>query len=228
MAPAFWGALLMATAVVMRPNLVLGAAVLLAGVGLAALWRLRIARLCALCVGFTPVLFPLWHNWRFGGVVVLFSDILTNANIYMVPPVTYWHALGELARLDVAGENIAKIVRQLALWLSGPSELAIMIPVHLATIAILFRVMCARRFEPMLRLTAAAALALAPPAFVYLIAVRYHLALWLLTTLVTAAWLKTEGLALIDARWPELRPRLAQAGAIAGIGRAIARARVWT
>ena len=79
----------MACAVVLRPNLVLGAAVLLAGVGLAALWRLQAARLAALCVGFLPVLFPLWHNWHFGGVIVLFSDILTNANIYMVPPVTY-------------------------------------------------------------------------------------------------------------------------------------------
>ena len=221
--PAFFGALLMAAAVVLRPNLVLGVALLLGGVGLAALWRLQVARLAALCLGFVPVLFPLWHNWYFGGVIVLFSDILTNANIYMVPPVTYVNALGELARLDLAGENLGKIARQLTLFLSGPSELAVMVPLHMAAIAILIRVALARRFEPMLRLTALAALALIPPAFVYLIVVRYHLALWLLTAIVGAAWLKYEGLALIDRRWPALRERVARNAAIARLGHAIAR-----
>jgi len=220
-APAFWGALVMALAVVFRPNLVLGAGVLLAGVALAALWQRQIARLAALCVGFTPVFFPLWHNWRFGGVIVPFSDILTNANIYMVPPVTYWNALGEFARLQLTGDSVTQIARQLSLWLSGPSELALMIPVHIAAIAVLIRVTCARCFEPMLRLTALATLALMPPAFVYVISVRYHLALWLLTALVTAAWIKLEGLALVDARWPDLRVRLARAPALARIGRGI-------
>jgi hypothetical protein len=221
--PAFTGALLMAAAVVLRPNLVLGAAVLLAGVGLTALWRGQIARLAALCLGFVPVLFPLWHNWYFGGRIVLFSDILTNANIYMVPPVTYLNALGELARLDLTGENLGRIARQLALFLSGPSELALMVPLHIAAIGVLIRVALAQRFEPMLRLTALATLALIPPAFVYLITVRYHLAMWLLMAIVCTAWLQREGLALIDRRWPALRQRLAQNPAIAWIGRTLAR-----
>ena len=220
-APAFFGALLMAAAIVLRPNLVLGAAVLLAGVGVAALWRGQIARLAALCLGFVPVLFPLWHNWYFGGRIVLFSDILTNANIYMVPPVTYLNALGELARLDIAGENLGKIATQLLLFLSGPSGLAVLVPLHIAAIAILIRVVCMRRAEPMLRLTALAALALIPPAFVYLIVVRYHLALWLLTAIVSAAWLQLEGLALIDRRWPNLRQRVARNAVVAWIARAL-------
>jgi hypothetical protein len=221
-APAFGGAMMLAFAVVLRPNLVLGAGVLLAGVGLAALWQGRAARLAALCAGFTPVFFPLWHNWHFGGVVVLFSDILTNANIYVVPPSTYPNALGELLRLDLAGENIAKIARQFALWLSGPSELWIMIPLHAAAIALLFRVALGTRYEPMLRLTALATIALTPPAFVYMIALRYHLALWLLTAIVSAAWIKDEGLALADRRWPRLRQRLANNAATARIARGIA------
>lgn len=222
-APAFFGALLIACAVVVRPNLVLGAAVLLTGVGLAALWHRHLARLAAMCIGFVPVLFPLWHNWHFGGVIVLFSDILTNANIYVVPPVTYLNALGEIARLDLAGENLGKIARQLALFLSGPSGLPAMVPVHIAATAILIRVALARRFEPMLRLVALAALALIPPAFVYLIATRYHLALWVLTALVATAWLKLEGLAWFDARFPAARERLAQTAIVAWLGRRLAR-----
>jgi hypothetical protein len=221
--PAFFGALLMACAIVLRPNLVLGAAVMLAGVAIAALWQRKIARLAALCIGFLPVFFPLWHNWHFGHVAVLFSDILTNDNIYKVPPVTYLNALGEIARLDLAGDNLVRIARQLLQFLSGPSGLIVMVPVHIAALAILIRVVCARRFEPMLRLTALGALALIPPAFVYVITTRYHLALWLLTALVAAAWLQREGLALFDARWPTARARLAQTSAVAWLGRALTR-----
>ena len=221
-APAFWGAMLIAFAVVLRPNLVLGAAVLLGGLGIAALWLRQFPRLIALCLGFTPVFFPLWHNWYFGGRFVLFSDILTNANIYMVPPVTYMNALSELLHFNVAGENIVKIVRQLALWLSGPSELWVMIPLHVAAIAVLFRVTLSARFEPMLRLTAISTLALAPPAFVYFIALRYHLLLWLLTAIVSSAWLKYEGLALIDRRWLHVRERFGRSPAVARAERAIA------
>jgi hypothetical protein len=221
-APAFCGAMMLAFAVVLRPNLVLGAGVLLAGVGLAALRQGRVASLVALCAGFTPVFFPLWHNWHFGGVVVLFSDILTNANIYVVPPVTYLNALDELLRFNVTGDNIAKIARQLAVWLSGPSELWVMIPLHAAAVALLLRVTLSARFEPMLRLTAISTLALTPPAFVYMIALRYHLVLWLLTAIVSAAWLKYEGLTLIDRRWPHWRERLGRSPAVARAGRAIA------
>jgi hypothetical protein len=214
---------MMAITVVIRPNLVLGAAVLLGGTGLAALFTAQWQRVVALCIGFLPVLFPLWHNWYFGNVIVLFSDILTNANIYMVPPLTYWNVLGEIARLDLTGANVALIVKQLTLWLSGPSELLVMIPLHVAAIVILFRVALSANFEPMLRLTALATLALAPPAFVYLISVRYHLALWLLAAIVVAAWIKTEGLVLIDRWRPDLRNNLAQSRVVTALGRILTR-----
>jgi hypothetical protein len=221
-APAFWGAMMVAFAVVLRPNLVLGAAALLGGLGLAALWLRQFPRLAALCIGFTPVFFPLWHNWHFGGVIVLFSDILTAASIYRVPPVTYVNALSEIARLNLTGDNVGKIATQMALWLSGPSELRVMIPLHVAALAILFRVTFSARFEPVLRLTALATIALAPSAFVYLISVRYHLVLWLLAAIVSVAWMKYEGLGLIDRRWPHLRERFGRSGAIARAGRTIA------
>ena len=74
----------------------------------------------------------------------------------------------------------------------------------------------------MLRLTALAALALTPPAFVYVIATRYHLVLWLLAAIVSAAWLKEEGLPLIDRRWPHWRDAVGRMRIATHASRAIA------
>jgi len=209
-APAFWGALTMALAVIVRPNLAPGSAMLLGGIGLAALSQGQVKRLAALCLGFSAIFFTLWHNWHFGGKLIPLSDNVQAQNIYMVPPSVYWHLIGDLARLNFTSENLARVRDQFAVWLSGPSELRILIPVHVAGLALLVRIALASRFEPMLRLTALAALALTSLAFVYLPALRYHLVIWLLTALVTAAWLRAEGLAWIDRVWPGWRTRVAQ------------------
>jgi hypothetical protein len=221
--PAFWGGLMMALAVVVRPNLVPGAAVLLAGAGLAALWHTRFARLAALCAGFAPVLFMPWHNWHFGGRLVPIGDNATAQNIWIVPPSVWWSALREIARLDFAGENLARAASQAALFLSGPSELRLLIPLHLAAFALAIRVACARRFEPMLRLAALAALALSTLGYVYLVSVRYHLVMWMLLTLVVVAWFQIEGLALIVRYRPGWRDRMARSPSVLGAGRALAR-----
>ena len=220
-APAFWGALLMALAVVLRPNLVLGAGVLVGGVALAALWQRHIARLAALCVGFVPVFFPLWHNWYFGGVIVPVGENLTVSNIYMMPPSAYLDGLAELLRLDFAGEHLVRAARQVMDLLAGPSGSWALAPVHLAATIILLRVVCAAHFEPMLRLTALAAIALSPIGLIYAVAVRYNLVMWFLTALVAVAWVKVEGLALIDARWPTLGERFTQSAAFARAERAL-------
>ena len=67
------------------------------------------------------------------------------------------------------------------------------IPLHVAAYLILLRVIFGGRFEPMLRLTALAALALTPVGLIYLVAVRYNLVMWLLMALVVTAWIKLEG-----------------------------------
>src|SRR5204863_3022916 len=68
-AQLFWAALLMALAVILRPNLAPAAGVMLGGTGLMLLAQLKIARLAALCLGFLPILLPLWHNWYFGRAI---------------------------------------------------------------------------------------------------------------------------------------------------------------
>lgn len=220
-APAFFGALLMAIAVVIRPNLAPGVGVILGGVGLAALWLRQVQRLIALCIGFVPVFFPLWHNWYFGGVLVPFTTTMTDPLNYVMPTAAYWSALGELFRLDFAGEYLAGAIRQIVALLSGPSESVFMVPIHLLAVAVVVRVVSSKRYEPILRLTALAALALALVGLIYVVWPRYHLLLWLLVVLVVTAWVKIEGLALIERYRPLWRERWMRSAHVARTARAI-------
>ena len=97
LAPAFGTALLFAIAVSVRPNLAIGAAVLLGGAGLAALWQHQHQRLAGLCLGFLPVFGMALHNWYYGGVFVLFSRHTDIAAAMPMPPGAYVSALWELA-----------------------------------------------------------------------------------------------------------------------------------
>ena len=225
-AAAFWGALLLTIAVIFRPNLVPAAGVLLGGAGLAALWRRQFSRIAALCLGFSAILLTLWHNWHFGGVLVPLSANMAAPNVLMLTPAGTLAALGELARFDLAGPNLARAVAQVVALLSGPAGLWFTIPLHVAAYLILLRVTIGRTFEPMLRLTALAALALTPVGLIYLVAVRYNLVMWLLMALVVTAWIKVEGLALIDRWRPGSRDRFTQSPLFARMERAVTRARV--
>ena len=71
--PAFFGALLLALGIFMKPIVAPAAAVLLGGAGLAALYHRQWPRLAGLCIGFLPVFSMALHNWVFGHVFVLFS-----------------------------------------------------------------------------------------------------------------------------------------------------------
>ena len=213
----------MALAVMIRPNLAPGVGVILGGVGLAALWQLRVPRLIALCAGFLPVFFPLWHNWYFGGALVPFTTTMTDPLNYVMPPATYWSALGELMWLDFAGEHLRRAVNQFVALLSGPSERAFMVPIHLLAIGLVLRVVACKRYEPMLRLIALAALALGLVGLIYVVWPRYHLLLWLLVVLAVTAWVKIEGLALINHYRPLWRERWMRSAHVARTARAINR-----
>ena len=71
--PAFFGALLVALGIFMKPIIAPAAAVLLAGAVIAALRLRQWPRLAGLCVGFLPVFSMALHNWVYGNVFVLFS-----------------------------------------------------------------------------------------------------------------------------------------------------------
>lgn len=222
-APAFWGALLLTVAVIFRPNLAPATGVLLGGAGLAALLAGRFSRVLALCAGFSAILLTAWHNWYFGGVFVPLSANAAAPNVLILTPDGYLAALGELARFDFAGVNLSKAASQIVDLLSGPADLWLVIPLHVAAYAALLRVIFSARFEPMLRLTALAALALTPVALIYAVTVRYNLAMWFLMALVVTAWLKTEGLSLIDRWRPGWREALRQRALFRNSASAVAR-----
>jgi hypothetical protein len=106
--------------------------------------------------------------------------------------------------------------------LSGPSELWMFAPLHLAALALVARVAASRRYEPMLRLVALCPLALFPLGLFYAVWLRYHLLMWLLCAVVVAAWFKAEGAAALEHLSPGWAARLRNWAAAAGIARVVA------
>ncbi len=207
-APAFVAGLLFALALFVRPNLSPGAAVLLGGAGLAALWQGEFRRLAGLCLGFAPVLSMALHNWYFGGAFVLFSANATIPEVMPVPPSAYVAALNELWRWDFSGGALARAGLQIARWLTGPTESFVMIPLHAVAVIVLVRVALARGYDPWLRLIAWATLAQHSTALFFLYAARYHHLAWLLTLLAVAAWVRQEGHAWLRRVFPRLFARI--------------------
>jgi hypothetical protein len=105
--------------------------------------------------------------------------------------------------------------------LSGPSENIAMVPIHLLAVGVVLRVAGSKRYEPMLRLIALAALALGLVGLVYVVWPRYHLLMWLLVVLAATAWVKIEGLALIDRYRPLWRERWMRSAHVAWTRRVI-------
>ena len=210
-APGLGAGLLFALALWVRPNLAPGAAVLLGGAGLAALWQMQWPRLTGLCIGFLPVFGMTLHNWYFGGVFVLFSSNATIEAAVPMPPSAYVAAAGELLRFDFAGEHVRRGILQMARWLAGPSESFLAIPLNAAAIAVLVSVALRRGvFDPWLRLIAGAMLAQHTVAWFYLSADRYYYLTWFLTVLVCAVWVRDEGFAMLQRRAPRAAVWLSQ------------------
>jgi hypothetical protein len=203
-ARTFGAALLLAIAVCVRPNLAIGATVLLGGAGLAALWQRQNWRLAGMCIGFLPVFSTALHNWYYGGVFVLFTSYPNVAVVMPMPPQAYAGALWELLRLDFAGGDFARGALQIRRLLAGPSESMAMIPVHIVAFVIIVRVLLSRRYEGWLRLIAAATLGLYAPALFLIHSDRYLILAWLLTLLNCCVWMRDEGLPWLDRRFPGL------------------------
>ncbi len=207
--PAFFGALLLALAIFMKPIVAPATAVLLGGAGVAALYCREWARLAGYCIGFLPVFSMALHNWVFGHVFVLFSSNSQDANLLVMPPSAYVMAVRELLSLDFSG--IARVLTQIANWLSGPAESYWTVPFNAAGVAILvYVVLRGRTFDPWLRLIAAAALAQHAVALFYNANVaRYHFLTWFLTMVVVMVFLHEVAIGWLRRRYPELSERLA-------------------
>lgn len=207
--PAFFGALLLAFAIAMKPVIVVAAAVFLGGAGLHALYYRLSPRLAGLCLGFLPVFSMALHNWYFGGVFVLFSSNASIPELLAMPPSAWLAAMRELFMLDVGGEHLSRAFMQIANWLAGPAESYWTVPLNVAGLAILvYVVVRGRQFDPWLRLIGAAALAQHIVALLYVIAARYHFLSWFLTVLVDAVFVQQVGLIWLQQRHPAFMQRV--------------------
>jgi hypothetical protein len=217
---AFFGALLLALAIFMKPIIAPGAAVLLGGVGLAALYGGQWARVAGLCIGFLPVFSMALHNWVYGHVFVLFSINADHPAVLVMPPSAYIAALHELMRLDFGGEHLTRLAMNLTSWLTGPSELRwhpfaplvlVLIALHAGALLIVAYVTIrGRAFDPWLRLIGASALAQHVVALFYTTATaRYHFLTWFLTGLVVIVWFQRAGIEHLKRRYPAMVHRFA-------------------
>lgn len=206
--PAFFGALLLALGIAMKPIVAPAAAVFLGGAGLYALYRRQGPRLAGLCLGFLPVFSMALHNWVFGHALVLFSSNAAHPQVLVMPPSAYVAALYELATLNFSGGNLARALLQIPNWLSGPAESYWTVPLNGAGVAILIYVVVrGRRFDPWLRLIGAAALAQHAVALFYVATARYHLLTWFLTMLVVMVFCSQVGFDWLRRRYPALSQR---------------------
>jgi len=221
--PALFGALLLALGVCMKPIIAPAAAVLLGGAGLSALFYKQWPRLAGLCLGFLPVFSMALHNWVFGHVFVLFSANSADSNLLVMPPSAYWAALRELMHFDFSGS--ARVLTQLADWLSGPAESYVTIPLNAAGVAIVvYVVVRGRAFDPWLRLIGASALAQHAVAFFYNAATaRYHFLTWFLTMLVVTVWLHEVAIDWLWRHYPVATERIANHRAARQLAAALAR-----
>jgi hypothetical protein len=223
-APAFFGALLFALAVFMKPIVVPAAAVMLAGAGLAALALRQWRRLAGLCIGFVPVLSMALHNWVYGHVFVPLSANAAHPDVLVMPPSAYWAALREVFTLHFSGGYLARAFMQIPHWLSGPAQSYATVPLNAAGVAVLIYVVVrGRGFDPWLRLIGAAALVQHAVALFYVATPRYHFLTWLLTMLVVVAWLHDFGIGRLQRNHPNICRRIAAAPFLLRLAAGLAR-----
>ena len=206
---AFFAALLFALAICMKPIIAPATAVMLGGAGLAALDMRQWRRLTGLCIGFLPVFSMALHNWVFGHVFVLFSSNAGDSQLLTMPPSAYVAAVRDLATMHFGAPDVARIVGQIVDLLRGPAQVYAAIPLSIAALVILIAVIITRRFDPWLRLVAAAALTQHAVALFYNSATaRYHFLSWFLTMVVVLVWFREVGIGWLQRRYPALCARI--------------------
>lgn len=208
---AFFGSLLLAIAVCLRPNLVLFASVWLTGWSLAALWRARFSQAFFVCIGFSPIFLMALHNWYFGAAFIPFGSNANIPEIYVMPPSAYFAAARELFTFDIYGESLTRAANQIAEWLSGPRELRILIPLHAVAVAIIVKIaLFGLKYDVRLRWLAWATVTQHAIALCYISINRYHFLTWLLTALLVLVWLRKEAIPLFMKKFPMQAASLGQ------------------
>jgi len=194
-APAFFGALLMALGTFVRPNVVLASGVMVLGAVAFAVRQRAFARAGAILAGFATLAVSPLHNWVFGHSLVPFADIVSQPQTLVMPPSKYFAAAYDLLHLDLASGHVVAAVEKIAWWLSGPGNFYLTIPLNAAAVASLVWVgFFGSRFDSWLRLIALATLLEHGTGATYANWDRYHLVTWLLTALVAIVWLHQSGI----------------------------------
>jgi hypothetical protein len=211
-APALFGALLLALAIIMKPIVLPAAIVILGGTGVPALIGRQWRRAAGLCLGFLPVFSMALHNWIYGHVFVPLSANAADSDKLVMPPAAYAAALRELFTLNFGGGYFLHGLLQIPHWLSGPAESYVTVPLNAGGVAVLVYVLLlGRGFDPWLRLIAAAALVQHAVALFYVATPRYHFLSWFLTMLVVVAWVHERGVGWLSRRYPNTCKRIAGA-----------------
>ncbi len=209
---ALFGGFLLAMATFCRPNMLLAAGMMIICALLIGA-RQREWRWCAaMIIGFATLAISPLHNWVFGHSTIPFSDNVNQPQTLLMPPSDYFRAAYEMLTLNFGSTYVSRAFAQLDRWLSGTHKLMIAIPINLAAFLVLLRVgIFSRRFTPWLRAVALATLLQHGIGICYVNYDRYNLLTWLLTAIVTFAWLANEGIPLFTRHWPELSERIASA-----------------
>jgi hypothetical protein len=222
--PAFFGALLLALAIIMKPIVLPAAVVLLGGSGVAALASRQWTRTAGLCLGFLAVSSMALHNWIYGHVFVPLSANAAHPDVLVMPPAAYAAALRELVTLNFSGGYFVRALLQIPRWLSGPAESYATVPLNAGGIAVLLYVLLrGRALDPWLRLIAGAALVQHAVALFYVATPRYHYLSWFLTLLVVVVWLHERGVDWLSRRYPNVCKRIAAAPLSLRLGSGLSR-----
>lgn len=126
-------------------------------------------------IGFVPVLFPLAHNYFFGGKLCLFTGAVNMALI--MPPSVYVDAFKELLAADFSGQNIVKVTLHLKTMV-GPWYRAILLG------AVIYLTFLKRRVPSEMRMVAILCLSLHfVNLFIFAVYFRYVFLTWALTVI---------------------------------------------
>ena len=113
----FWGALSLALAIFLRPNLAFMILVFLSLLAIHLIKNRRYLDLIYICIGFSFVILIPYHNWYFGKKFVpLTSSAFIKAN-YIIPISTYVKAFKELLSFNTSNPAIITILNYSSLWI---------------------------------------------------------------------------------------------------------------
>ncbi|MFA4933771.1 MAG: hypothetical protein WC574_05010 [Candidatus Omnitrophota bacterium] len=130
-------------------------------------------------VVFLPVLFPLVHNYYFGGKICLFTGAIYFA--VDTPPPVYFNAAKELLLFNFSGQNLEKVILHLKVMI-GPLYRAVFLGI------VFYTAFLKRKITPNLRLLAVLCLSLHfTNLFIFATYFRYSLLAWALTVIVAVS-----------------------------------------